>query len=82
VNFILDADVRSFFTEVSQSWVIRFLEHRIGDTRILRLVQKWLRAGVLEDGIVTIGFVANFAAWRTSRMIEGERSGGCQYGSG
>src|ERR1019366_4615357 len=41
VNFILDADIRSFFTEVSQSWVIRFLEHRIGDTRILRLVQKW-----------------------------------------
>ena len=37
VNFILDADIRSFFTEVSQQWVIRFLEHRIGDTRILRL---------------------------------------------
>src|SRR5271163_2229362 len=54
VSHILDADIRSFFTEVSQSWVIRFLEHRIGDTRILRLVQKWLRAGVLEDGIVTI----------------------------
>jgi group II intron reverse transcriptase/maturase len=54
VNYILDADIRSFFTEVSQQWVVRFLEHRIGDTRILRLVQKWLRAGVLEDGIVTI----------------------------
>jgi len=54
VNFILDADIRSFFTEVSQQWVVRFLEHRIGDTRILRLVQKWLRAGVLEDGVVTI----------------------------
>src|ERR1700730_17784947 len=54
VNFILDADIRSFFTEVSQEWVVRFLEHRIGDTCILRLVQKWLRAGVLEDGIVTI----------------------------
>ena len=54
VNFILDADIRSFFTEVSQEWVVRFLEHRIGDKRILRLVQKWLRAGVLEDGIVTI----------------------------
>jgi RNA-directed DNA polymerase len=54
VNFILDADIRSFFTEVSQQWVVRFLEHRIGDTRILRLVQKWLRAGVLEDGIVTV----------------------------
>ena len=54
VNFILDADIRSFFTEVSQEWVIRFLEHRIGDKRIIRLVQKWLRAGVLEDGVVTI----------------------------
>ena len=54
VNFILDADIRSFFTEVSQEWVVRFLEHRIGDKRILRLVQKWLRAGVLEDGIVTV----------------------------
>src|SRR5208283_940439 len=54
VNFILDADIRSFFTEVSQSWVIRFLKQRVGDPRILRLVQKWLRAGVLEDGIVTI----------------------------
>src|ERR1700738_5153758 len=49
VNFILDADIRSFFTEVSQEWVVRFLEHRIGDRRIIRLVQKWLRAGVLED---------------------------------
>src|ERR1700761_6148973 len=54
VNFILDADIRSFFTEVSQGWVVRFLEHRIGDKRILRLVQRWLRAGVLEDGIVTV----------------------------
>src|SRR5271170_6968803 len=54
VNFILDVDIRSFFTEVSQEWVVRFLEHRIGDKRIIRLVQKWLRAGVLEDGIVTV----------------------------
>jgi RNA-directed DNA polymerase len=54
VNYILDADIRSFFTEVSQQWVVRFLEHRIGDKRIIRLVQKWLRAGILEDGIVTI----------------------------
>jgi RNA-directed DNA polymerase len=54
VNFILDADIRSFFTEVSQEWVVRFLEHRIGDRRIIRLVQKWLRAGILEGRIVTI----------------------------
>jgi len=54
VNFVLDADIRSFFTEVSQQWVVRFLEHRIDDKRVIRLVQKWLRAGVLEDGVVTI----------------------------
>src|ERR1700732_915412 len=54
VNYILDADIRSFFTEVSQQWVVRFLDHRIGDKRIIRLVQKWLRSGILEDGIVTI----------------------------
>ena len=53
VNFILDADVRSFFDEVSQSWLVRFVEHRIGDPRLVRLIQKWLKAGVLEDGVVT-----------------------------
>src|SRR4029077_14115853 len=55
VNFILDADVASFFDSVSQSWLVRFLEHRIGDLRIIRLIRKWLRAGVLEDGVVTVG---------------------------
>jgi RNA-directed DNA polymerase len=54
VNFILDADVRSFFDEVSQSWLIRFVEHRVGDPRIIRLIRKWLKAGVLEDGVVTV----------------------------
>ncbi len=52
VNFILDADIQSFFDTVSQEWLIRFVEHRIGDQRIIRLIRKWLRAGVLEDGIV------------------------------
>src|SRR5580700_2244043 len=54
VNFIFDADIRSFFDTVSQEWLIRFLEHRIGDKRIIRLVQKWLKAGVLEDGVVSV----------------------------
>jgi RNA-directed DNA polymerase len=54
VSFILDADIRSFFDEISQEWLIRFLEHRIGDRRIIRLIQKWLKAGILEDGIVTV----------------------------
>jgi RNA-directed DNA polymerase len=54
VNWILDADIRSFFDEISQEWLIRFLEHRIGDRRIIRLIQKWLKAGILEDGIVSV----------------------------
>src|SRR5450755_3537616 len=54
VNWILDADIRSFFDTVSQEWLIRFVEHRVGDRRIIRLIQKWLKAGVLEDGIVTV----------------------------
>jgi RNA-directed DNA polymerase len=54
VNHILDADIRSFFDAVSQSWLVRFVEHRIGDRRIVRLIRKWLKAGVLEDGIVTV----------------------------
>jgi group II intron reverse transcriptase/maturase len=54
VSFILDADIRSFFDEIDQQWLIRFLEHRIGDRRIIRLVQKWLKAGILEDGAVSV----------------------------
>jgi RNA-directed DNA polymerase len=46
--------VAASFDTVSQEWLIRFLEHRIGDTRIIRLVQKWLNAGVLEDGVVSV----------------------------
>ena len=42
------------FDTVSQEWPIRFVEHRIGDKRIIRLVQKWLKAGVLEDGVLTV----------------------------
>src|SRR5277367_5906631 len=54
VNYILDADIRSFFDTVDQKWLVRFLEHRIGDPRIIRLAQKWLKAGILEDGTVTV----------------------------
>jgi group II intron reverse transcriptase/maturase len=55
VNYILDADIARFFETVSQEWLIRFLKHRIGDRRIIRLIQKWLKAGVLEDGVVMTG---------------------------
>ena len=54
VNYILDADIRSFFDTVNQGWLVRFIKHRISDRRIIRLIQKWLRAGVLEDRVVTV----------------------------
>ena len=54
VNWIIDADIQNFFGAVSQEWLVRFLEHRIGDKRIIRLIQKWLKAGILEDGVVTV----------------------------
>jgi group II intron reverse transcriptase/maturase len=50
VNWILDADIRGFFDQMSHEWTIRFVQHRIADKRILRLIQKWLKAGVSEDG--------------------------------
>jgi RNA-directed DNA polymerase len=53
VNWILDADIQSFFDSVSHEWLLRFVEHRIGDRRVLRLIRKWLKAGVMEDGVVT-----------------------------
>ena len=55
VNWVLDADIRDFFSKLDHSWLEKFLEHRIGDKRVLRLIQKWLRAGVIEDGTWTVG---------------------------
>jgi group II intron reverse transcriptase/maturase len=52
VNWILDADIRSFFDAVNHDWLLRFAEHRIGDRRVIRLIRKWLKAGVMEDGQV------------------------------
>jgi RNA-directed DNA polymerase len=50
VNWVLDLDIRGFFDGISHEWLVRFVEHRIADRRVVRLFQKWLRAGVLEDG--------------------------------
>jgi group II intron reverse transcriptase/maturase len=50
INWVLDADIQGFFDSISHEWMIRFLERRIADRRILRLVRKWLKAGVSEDG--------------------------------
>jgi RNA-directed DNA polymerase len=64
VNWVLDADIRDYFSRLDQSWLLKFLEHRIADRRVLRLIQKWLRAGVIENGewSETIGGTAQGAS--------------------
>jgi len=63
VNWVLDLDIKGFFDGISHEWLVKFIEHRIADRRVVRLVQKWLRAGVLEDG-------------KRIRMEEGTPQGG------
>jgi group II intron reverse transcriptase/maturase len=53
VNWVLDADIRGFFDAIDHGWLVKFIEHRIADRRVVRLIQKWLNAGVLEDGVRT-----------------------------
>jgi hypothetical protein len=50
VNWVLDADIRKFYDTLDQGWLMKFVEHRIADRRVVRLIQKWLKAGVLEEG--------------------------------
>jgi RNA-directed DNA polymerase len=50
VKWVLDADIRGFFDQMSHEWTMKFVQHRVADHRILRLIQKWLKAGVSEDG--------------------------------
>ena len=52
VNWIVDADIRGFFDTIDHDWMMRFVEQRIGDRRVLRLIRKWLKAGVVEDGVL------------------------------
>ena len=51
VNWVLDADIRRFFDTIDHEWMLKFLEHRIAERRIIRLIQRWLKAGVMEDGV-------------------------------
>lgn len=53
VNWVLDADIRDFFSSINHEWMIKFIEHRIADKRVVRLIRKWLKAGVLENGEIT-----------------------------
>jgi group II intron reverse transcriptase/maturase len=50
VNWVLDADIRGFFDTLDHEWLVKFIEHRVADRRVVRLIQKWLKAGVLEEG--------------------------------
>ena len=50
INWVVDCDIRAFFDNVSRNWLVQFLEHRIADKRVIRLIIKWLNAGVMEDG--------------------------------
>jgi len=50
VNYVLDADIRGFFDHLDHEWMMKFVQHRVADPRILRLIQKWLKAGVMEEG--------------------------------
>ena len=54
VNWVLDADIAGFFDAIDRQWLVKFIKHRIGDRRVVRLIQKWLNAGVLEEGKRTV----------------------------
>ena len=66
VNWVLDADIRGFFDTIDHEWLVKFVEHRIADRRVVRLIQKWLNAGVLEDG-------------KRTRVEEGTPQGGSRH---
>lgn len=72
VNWIVDADIAGFFDTVSHDWLIRFVEHRIGDQRVLRPIRKWLTVGVMEDGVVTPSERGGHAAGRGHLATAGE----------
>jgi RNA-directed DNA polymerase len=69
VNWILDADLQSFFDTLSHEWLVKFLEYRIADRRVIRLIQKWLNAGVLEDGKRTTSAVGTVQGGSVSPLL-------------
>jgi RNA-directed DNA polymerase len=69
VNWVLDADIRGFFDTLDHGWLIRFLEHRVADRRVVRLIQKWLAAGVLEDGRRTVSEVGTVQGGSVSPLL-------------
>lgn len=69
VNWVLDADIQSFFDTLDHGWLVRFLEHRVGDRRVVRLIQKWLNAGVLVDGERTCSEVGTVQGGSISPLL-------------
>jgi len=69
VNWVLDADIRGFFDTLDHGWLIRFIEHRVADQRVVRLIQKWLAAGVLEDGQRTVSEVGTVQGGSVSPLL-------------
>jgi RNA-directed DNA polymerase len=69
LNWVLDADIRGFFDTVDHGWLVKFIEHRIGDQRVVRLIQKWLNAGVLENGIRTVNEVGTVQGGSISPLL-------------
>jgi group II intron reverse transcriptase/maturase len=69
VNWVIDADIRSFFDTLKHEWLVRFVEHRIADKRVVRLIQKWLRAGVLEDGVRTTSEIGTVQGGSISPLL-------------
>ena len=69
VNWVLDADIRSFFDTLDHGWLVKFLEHRVADRRVVRLIQKWLNAGVLEEGKRTVSEVGTVQGGSISPLL-------------
>jgi RNA-directed DNA polymerase len=69
VNWVLDADIRGFFDTVDHGWLVTFIEHRIGDRRVVRLIQKWLSAGVLENGTRTTSEIGTVQGGSISPLL-------------
>jgi len=59
VNWVLDADIRGYFDAIDHGWLVSFIKHRVGDSRVVRLIQKWLAAGVMENGKWTVSEVGS-----------------------
>jgi RNA-directed DNA polymerase len=69
VRWVLDADIRGFFDTLDHGWLVKFIEHRIGDRRVVRLIQKWLKAGVLADGEHIAGTVGTVQGGSISPLL-------------